>query len=272
MKQNLLMILSIVLVFCIMTGCSGKVQSETRLPNPNDLVSALTLGKAALELPAEKGAVGEITELCRTNVYARTLMTKYAWCKQQTVLHWDFTYAEDFGRDIGQVKQETRRLAEEIAASVLCEDLTDGERALLLHDTLCNRCTYDVLAKPQSRWGYGALSTGMAVCEGYAEAYAMLLEAADIPYHLVSGYALPDMQPHLWNLVQIDGQWHHVDVTWDDTDETIAYSYFMLSDAQFGGTHRWNQADYPAAKGFLSVADIEEKLRTHFLQGYSNIT
>ena len=39
---------------------------------------------------------------------------------------------------------------------------------------------------------------------------------------------------HIWNVVYIDGQWKHLDLTWDDpvvdTGENIlTYNYFLIS-------------------------------------------
>ena len=38
---------------------------------------------------------------------------------------------------------------------------------------------------------------------------------------------------HIWNLVQLDQQWYHLDVTWDDPitvsgNDTIEYSFFLI--------------------------------------------
>ena len=38
---------------------------------------------------------------------------------------------------------------------------------------------------------------------------------------------------HIWNLVKIDGEWYHVDVTWDDYPEifsSLEYESFLKSD------------------------------------------
>ena len=77
----------------------------------------------------------------------------------------------------------------------------------------------------------GALLKGTAVCSGYAKAYEAMLDAAGIPNETITGYA---GGYHAWNLVQVDGQWYHVDTTWDDPTtqggDYIRYTYFLKSD------------------------------------------
>ena len=81
---------------------------------------------------------------------------------------------------------------------------------------------------------------GEAVCSGYAEAYSMLLAAADIESYRIHGSG------HEWNVVKIDGEYYQVDTTWDDpvylfTPEgfvkhadpySTEYTYFMKSYAE----------------------------------------
>lgn len=47
---------------------------------------------------------------------------------------------------------------------------------------------------------------------------------------------------HAWNIVNIDGNYYHVDVTWDDPDESdnINYDYFLISDEQMSTDHKWD--------------------------------
>jgi transglutaminase/protease-like cytokinesis protein 3 len=61
-----------------------------------------------------------------------------------------------------------------------------------------------------------------AVCDQYARLFKTLCDYAGLCSEIVSGYARPDMfrtankfgTNHTWNAVQIDGQWHLLDVTW----------------------------------------------------------
>lgn len=112
------------------------------------------------------------------------------------------------------------------AISLLEEDMSDAEKALVLHDYVAANCVYDDALQDISRTPQGALGNGLAICTGYAEAYRCLLSKAGIPSVVV------DNGRHAWNVVQIDGEWYHVDVTWDDALATgrIGHTYFLISD------------------------------------------
>lgn len=58
------------------------------------------------------------------------------------------------------------------------------------------------------------------VCEGYARAFKVLCDELGIPCVLTSGTARLNAEDtpesHMWNYVELDGQWYAVDVTWND--------------------------------------------------------
>lgn len=65
------------------------------------------------------------------------------------------------------------------------------------------------------------------VCQGYASAMQYLMDQLDIPCVIVTGMAKGG--PHAWNLVQIEGEWYYLDVTWgnskfhDDEENDVKY-------------------------------------------------
>lgn len=96
-----------------------------------------------------------------------------------------------------------------------------------IHDYLCNNIVYADLQYAHEP--YGALVTGEAVCEGYAEAFKLLCEKYNIPCAVIMGEGVTGSgsEPHMWNYVQMENNlWYGVDVTWDDQD-TIIYDYFL---------------------------------------------
>ena len=105
-------------------------------------------------------------------------------------------------------------------------DLTDVEKALILHDRLAVWTQYDVAGmnagtKNKIHTAYGPLGDGAAVCQGYAMAYMYLLDLVGIE----SDYCSSDTLNHGWNIVYIDGQAYHVDVTWDDPIDGYSAQY-----------------------------------------------
>lgn len=109
--------------------------------------------------------------------------------------------------------------AEKILSGIKDNDgLSAVQKALLIHDRLAVICEYDSknLATgtiPDKSYSmYGAIVDGVAVCQGYSEAYLYLLDKVGIKSYLCESTALY----HAWNIVVIDGKEYHVDVTWDD--------------------------------------------------------
>lgn len=64
----------------------------------------------------------------------------------------------------------------------------------------------------------GRTGTEGPVCEGYARALKVLCDEVGIPCVLVDGNAIAggSAGPHMWNYVQLDGNWYAMDVTWND--------------------------------------------------------
>ncbi len=91
-------------------------------------------------------------------------------------------------------------------------NLSDVEKALLLHDRLAVLCEYDYNSTADQHNMYGVFVNQTAVCQGYAMAYAYLLNQVGIDNHYCRSSALN----HAWNIVYINNKPYHVDVTWDD--------------------------------------------------------
>ncbi|MBQ8696703.1 MAG: hypothetical protein IJ519_03190, partial [Clostridia bacterium] len=119
---------------------------------------------------------------------------------------------------IKAMREELDAKVEEIVSHT--EDMeTEFERELYLHDYLVRNCTY--LTEPgtenyEHNTAYGALCRGEAYCDGYALAFKLLVNRADMFCCVVEGTV--DGIDHMWNIVGVDGIFSHVDVTWNDSD------------------------------------------------------
>ena len=136
----------------------------------------------------------------------------------------------------------------------------DFEREEYINNYIIENCKYDdAAAQTENIEGnendaYGALVDGTAVCEGYARAFQLLCNKANIDSVLLSGTA--DSDNHAWNGVKIGGDWYQIDVTWDDVDDFIydSHEYFNLTDSLMYEDHtlspKYSEID---AESFLNL-------------------
>ena len=102
-------------------------------------------------------------------------------------------------------------------------------KALYLHDYICTHFEYDDTLKSVSL--YSMLKEQKGTCQGYAYLYSALLSEVGVE----NDFAYSDAIMHIWNLVKIDGEWYHIDVTWDDTEKIFGYAghkSFLCSDRE----------------------------------------
>lgn len=146
-----------------------------------------------------------------------------------------YKYAETKEQYLSMLAECEERAAVLLDGIIGNDDLSDVEKALLIHDRLAVNCTYCEDKNVGERYTmYGALVFGLAVCDGYTRAYAYMLRLAGIESVNCSSEALN----HAWNLVLIDGNYYHIDVTWDDPSiangsrsvaGAVKHNNFMLS-------------------------------------------
>ena len=117
-----------------------------------------------------------------------------------------------------EMKAEIMKLPSELA------------REKYIHDYLCKNVVYKEIG-PDAHCVLGPLFKGEGVCEGIAKTAQALLNTAGINSHIICGDALErdgSKTPHAWNVVQINGHWHLLDITYDNTlsdPSFIRYDY-----------------------------------------------
>lgn len=121
--------------------------------------------------------------------------------------------------------------------------LSEWEKVQYVHDFICQNVHYDKLKKAYSHEIIGPLGQGVGVCEGIAKAVKALCDALGVWCILVLSEANPEKgikYRHAWNIVRVNGQYYHLDATFDNTlgsPEQIRYDYFLLSDKQIFRDH-----------------------------------
>ena len=113
---------------------------------------------------------------------------------------------------------------------------------LYVHDKICELATYYKYANmnevPDECHGiYGCLVSRSAVCDGLSKALQITLDKVGIESIIVTGNL--QNQAHAWNLVKLDQNWYHVDITSNkslknekNNKEEIIHSYFNITTEQ----------------------------------------
>lgn len=104
-----------------------------------------------------------------------------------------------------------------------------------IHDYIINSTKYDKdrsdnkIIKYQSDNAYGVLIENYGLCGGYTDTMMLFLEKMGIESIKIS------TENHVWNYVNIDNKWLHLDLTWDDPISTdgkdiLDDTYFLIDD------------------------------------------
>lgn len=114
-----------------------------------------------------------------------------------------------------------------------CENDYDSVKAV--HDYIIEQVDYD--DNYQNYLDYEGFQSGKMVCEGYSMAAYLLLANMGIPVRIITGTSDDsdfDGSRHAWNIVQLDGAWYNMDVTWDDLGgKKRRYTCFLKGDMDF---------------------------------------
>lgn len=117
------------------------------------------------------------------------------------------------------------------------------DKLLVIHDYLVYNCTFTMdESDPYTTTIYNAFKNGTSgqgsiQCAGYARTVQYLCDMAGIKCMTVTGINEKGSS-HAWNVVDVDGKWYNMDVTWDDpilekTDVTNnGYAFFLATDSQ----------------------------------------
>ncbi len=121
------------------------------------------------------------------------------------------------------------------------------EAEMFLHDELLRIASYgNNVSRPHNAFTIaGAFLEGNCVCAGYAAAFKYLADRVDLPAIVVEGTAVSSSGremisgKHAWNMVELAGEYFHVDVTFDKTLCGSGCSRFYLnaSDAEVARNH-----------------------------------
>lgn len=166
----------------------------------------------------------------------------------------NFKYKDD-RKVILEKNKKVNMEVDRIIKENIRKGMSDLEKVKSIHDYLVLSVAYDYdnflknNVSDDSYEAYGALINKIAVCDGYTKSMALILNKLGVQTIQVTGIA--NGGNHSWNMVKIDGQYYHVDTTWDDPvpnkPGSVHYNYFLKNTKQLKVNHQWDETAYPVA-------------------------
>ena len=94
---------------------------------------------------------------------------------------------------------------------------------------------------------YGVIKGHEAICVGNATTFKLMMDAMDIPCMIIHS---TESGEHAWDVVQLDDEWYHVDITFDNGSSEPAFNMLNLPDTmKDDGSWPYDHEQIPACKG-----------------------
>lgn len=273
----------LIMAFCL-AGCSGpvgagydKLKSEEEIQNY--LIRAMEQNKTDCQFNVET------EDLIDPNSWVKIPGVKNISCEHRQVIggydvkvsitYWDnypIVYAyknndpskltakqkelfDEYKRVLNMIEGKESVSEDSTNASVeqsteAVKQLPIEEKILKIHDYLVENTSYDS-SLDYMYDAYDTLLEHRAICSGYAEVFKTFMDMMGVECITITGVA--GNENHMWNIIKLDNEWYHVDVTWDDPignkSGSIYHSYFNVDDASISKDHSWERENYPKAEG-----------------------
>lgn len=130
--------------------------------------------------------------------------------------------------------QEINNKIDYIETNILDKNTNLETNIKLAHDYIINNSKYDSqrsdynIINYKSDIAYGPLLEGYGICGGYTDAMMLVLERLNIPSYKISS------ETHVWNGININNTWYHLDLTWDDpvtstNVDLLEHNFFLIN-------------------------------------------
>ncbi|KGR89758.1 S-layer protein [Ureibacillus massiliensis 4400831 = CIP 108448 = CCUG 49529] len=174
---------------------------------------------------------------------------------------------------------EQEKIVDEKVAQILSavdpNTMSDFQKVKFVNDYIVKNTAYSEESSASPHSAFAVVHEGKGVCQGYALLALKMLQQLGVETKYVVGEVYTG--GHAWNLVKVDGEWYHLDTTWNDPvpdrGNTISYQYFLINDAQMKLDHTWIQANYPTATNekYAFMKQVDHAYEVNGYMYYSNV-
>ena len=169
---------------------------------------------------------------------------RYEYSKMDAIIKVEQRYLTNLA-EIEAVKKWVAQVIEQNNV----QSMSQYDQIKFVNDVIVINTVYseNTVASPHS--AFAVAYEGKGVCQGYALLAQEMFNQLGIESKYIVGEV--EGQGHAWNLIKLDGNWYHLDVTWNDPTpdrgNKVRYGYFLVSDRFIAKDHTWIQGNYPAA-------------------------
>ncbi|MCR5119202.1 MAG: hypothetical protein K6B44_06230 [Lachnospiraceae bacterium] len=171
----------------------------------------------------------------------------YSYCRYSTMAKDYYTFTGKYTHS----EAECRSLKSSISSYItgfkqgIKSSMNDYEKEKYAYEYIAKHTEYDTQAEDNQSI-ISVFLHGKSVCQGYAKAFQYLLQEVDIPCAMVVGEVY-NGDGHAWNMVYIDGNYYHVDVTWGDSalshngtpdKDDVNYAYLNVTSQEIAYTRK----------------------------------
>lgn len=130
---------------------------------------------------------------------------------------------------IGEYASKVRYV--ENSLGLFSEEMCDYEKIAILFKYVAENVDYGSYSGENNQYAYSALIKGKAVCSGYSSLFQDMLN--DVGINNIGMTSNECVNPHAWNLVQLEGKWYFCDPTTTYTSSN-AEGYVSLGNFMLG--------------------------------------
>ncbi|WP_297282214.1 transglutaminase domain-containing protein [uncultured Anaerococcus sp.] len=153
-------------------------------------------------------------------------------------------------REDPAIEKDVENFANQWVAENINSNDSDFTKALKIHDFIVTKNQYNRGDSKDMSGGYSIyhpasiLYGNGGVCNAYATLFDNLVSKAGLDVRYATGTTKKTGEPHIWNMVKVDGNWYNLDATYDDPVITfnegnvnnigdfVIYDYFLKSDKE----------------------------------------
>jgi transglutaminase/protease-like cytokinesis protein 3 len=203
--------------------------------------------------------------------------------KQKCLIRPNYKYAHNF------IRQSIYTITKYLQVFDAIKTGNDVDKEIFIHDFCLNNFVYDNTFNDYSYSILGPVFNKSGVCEGIAKFVKLSLDYLGVNNLVVHGKAKnpvynDEMEMHAWNIVKIEGNMYHLDVTFDMSmkDKINRYDYFNLTDQDIKKEHIFNGNvpacitggnDYFSVKSLIAYnpSELDTFIKNGLIQGKKNI-